>query len=192
VTRNNANSRLSVEVLAQDCIAVRDLCKIGALAGGWVEIRAGIRWPTIRRMMVARYRILIELHNQTLPQQIRISWTPCHLGGERPWIHCPHCEKRVARLFKGLAGYFCRDCVGNPPYESQLRNDRSRTCLRAYRLRQRIGGGRPVIDPIRERPYRMWRRTYNRIRAEVELLEQQLIGSRVLSREPQWIRPLSY
>jgi hypothetical protein len=32
----------------------------------------------------------------------------CHFGGFRPWLHCPHCERRVARLFKGFAGYFCR------------------------------------------------------------------------------------
>jgi hypothetical protein len=171
---------------------VRDLCKIGALAGGWVEIRTGIRWPAIRRMMAAKYRILIELHNQTLPQQIWISWTPCHLGGERPWIHCPYCRKRVARLFKGLAGYFCRDCVGNPPYESQLRNDRSRTYLRAYRLRQRIGGGRPVVDAIPARPYRMWRRAYKNIIAEIERLERPLVGSRIAKRAPLCIRPLSY
>ena len=80
----------------------------------------------------------------------------------------------------------------DPPYESQLRNNMARVYLKAYRLRERIGGGRPVVDPIRQRPFRMWRSTYDRIRAEVELLEQQLIGSRVLRREPQWIRPLSY
>src|SRR3954453_23917784 len=67
----------------------------------------------------------------------------------------------------------------------------ARLYLKAYRLRERIGGGCPVLDPIRERPYRMWRKTYERIRAEVELLEHQLLGSRVLRREPQWIRPLS-
>ena len=26
------------------------------------------------------------------------------------WLWCPHCERRVARLFKGFAGYFCRAC----------------------------------------------------------------------------------
>ena len=107
-------------------------------------------------------------------------------------MHCPHCNRRVVRLFNGMGGFFCRECVGNPPYESQLRNDMARIYLRAYRLRERIGGGRPVIDPIRERPYRMWRRTYNRIVAEVERLERILIGSRIVKRAPLWIRPLCY
>jgi len=68
----------------------------------------------------------------------------------------------------------------------------ARLYLRAYRLRERIGGGRPVIDPIRERPYRMWRRTYNRIVTEVERLERILIGSPIIKRAPLWIRPLCY
>ena len=55
-------------------------------------------------------------------------------------------RKRVARLFKGMGGYFCRACVGNPPYESQLRNDMARIYLRAYRLRERIGGYRPCFS----------------------------------------------
>jgi hypothetical protein len=68
----------------------------------------------------------------------------------------------------------------------------ARVYLRAYRLRQRIGGGRPVIDPIRERPYRMWRRTYNCIVAEIERLERLLVGSRIVKQAPLWIRPLSF
>jgi hypothetical protein len=47
-----------------------------------------------------------------------------------------------------MGGYFCRNCLGNPAYESQLRNDKARGYLRAYRLRERLGGSRPVIDPI--------------------------------------------
>jgi hypothetical protein len=90
-----------------------------------------------------------------------------------------------------MGGYFCRACVGNPPYESQLRNDRARLYLRAYRLRERIGGGRPATDPIPERPYRMWMRTYNCIVAEIERLERSLVGSRIVKRAPLWIRPIS-
>jgi hypothetical protein len=106
--RNGVNSGLTVEVLSQDCLHVRDLCKMGALKGEWATFRpiGSLRWPAIRKIRAARYLVQIELHNQTLPQQIRISWTFCHLGGERPWIHCPHCEKRVAKLLKGMGGIF--------------------------------------------------------------------------------------
>lgn len=192
VTRNRRTERVTVEELAADCLDVRELHRAGLLDRPCVARRPEFRWPKIERMRTDSSSVHIELLNQVTPQLINVSWTYCHFGGYRPWVHCPNCRVRVARLFKGLAGYFCRACVGNPPYESQLRNDMARVYLRAYRLREQIGGGRPVIDPIRERPYRMWRRTYNRIVSEIERLERLLIGSRIVNRAPLLIRPLSY
>jgi len=183
--------RLTIEKLAVDCLDVRELNRAGLLKDRSVTFRPFLR-PTIQTMSADRYVIQLNLRNQVVPQYIHLSWTPCHFGSYRPWMLCPHCRKRVARLFKGMGGYFCRACVGDPPYESQLRNDMARAYLRAYRLRERIGGGRPVVDPIRERPYRMWRSTYDRIRAEIERLERPLAGSRIVRRAPQWMAPLSY
>ena len=183
--------RLTIEELAADCLDVRELHRAGYLIRRFAPRWPEFRWPKIERICFGRGLIQIEFVNQVTPQQIHISWTRCHFGGSRPWMHCPHCKRRVARLFKGMGGYFCRACVGNPPYESQLRNEMARVYLRAYRLRERIGGGRPVIDPIRERPYRMWQRTYNYIVAEIERLERSLLGSRIVKRAPLWIRPLS-
>ena len=31
-------------------------------------------------------------------QEIPISWSKCHFGGERPWFNCP-CSRRVAKLY---------------------------------------------------------------------------------------------
>jgi hypothetical protein len=125
VTRNSRYSRLTVEELATDCIDVRDLNKAGALKGGWVTFPwIGFRCPGIRKMRTARYLVLIELHNQVVPQQIPVSWTPCNYGGTRPWLHCL-CGRRVARLFKGFGGYHCRQCCGNAIYESQRRNEKA-------------------------------------------------------------------
>jgi glycosyltransferase involved in cell wall biosynthesis len=59
------------------------------------------------QMRAARYLILLELLNQVGTQQIRVSWTRCHFGGLRPWLHCLR-GRRVAKLFKGMGGYFCR------------------------------------------------------------------------------------
>jgi hypothetical protein len=188
----DGSQRLTIEKLAIDCIDVRELRRAGLLDRPTVSRWPEFRWPKIESIRMDRYLIHIELRNQVTPQLIHITWTHCHFGGRRPWIHCPHCEKRVARLFKGLAGYFCRECVGNPIYESQARNRMARIYLKVYRLRERIGGGRPVMDPIPARPYRMWRKTYERIKAEIERLELPLIGSRIIRRAPQFIRPLNY
>ena len=192
MTHNRRNTRLTVEALAADCLDVRELYKAGALDGEWVTFRwPEFRWPAVRKMRAARYLVLIELVNQTLPQQIQVSWTPCHYGGARPWLHCL-CGRRVARLFKGFGGYFCRPCCGDPIYESQRRSKKARAYLQAYRTRQQIGGSRPVVDPVPGRPYRMKRKTYARLCDGIERLERPLVGSRVLRHAPLWIRPLTY
>lgn len=193
MTRNRGPNRLTVEKLAADCLDVRDLCRVGALKGGWVNFRmASLRWPNFQKMSAARFMIHIELHNQTVPQNIKVSWTWCHFGGSRPWLHCPFCERRVARLFKGLSGYYCRACCGNPVYESQRRNKKARAYLQAYLLRQQLGGSRPVLDPVPARPYRMQRKTYARLCERIERLERPLVESRVLRHAPPWVLPLSY
>jgi hypothetical protein len=108
------HERLTVERLGRDALDVGELNRAGLLAGDWITLGPSLRWPRIATMRLARYRILLELRNQSVPQGIQVSWTRCHFGGVRPWLHCPHCERRVARLLKGLGGYFCRACLGNP------------------------------------------------------------------------------
>ena len=183
---------LTVEKLANDTIDVRELHRAGLLAGDWVPLRPSFRWPSIATMRVARYRILLELRNQPIPQGIQVSWTRCHYGGVRPWLHCSYCERRVMRLFKGLHGYACRACCGSPIYESQRRSTKARAYLQAYWLRQRLGGSRPVVDAIPPRPPSMAQKTYALLRARVERLERPLVGSRVLRYAPRWIAPLAY
>src|SRR6476646_3591845 len=139
MTRNGVDPRLTIEILAQDCLDVRELYKARVLDGEWVTFRwPELRWPAVRKMRAARYRVLIELVNQVVPQQVHVSWTKCNYGGARPWLHCL-CGRRVARLFKGFGGYYCRPCCGNPVYESQTRNKKARAHLQAYRTRQLLG-----------------------------------------------------
>ena len=183
---------LTVEKLANDTIDVRELHRAGLLAGDWVTLRPSFRWPSIATMRVARYRVLVELRNQSAPQGIRVSWTRCHYGGFRPWLNCSYCERRVVRLFKGFGGYCCRVCCGNPIYESQRRSPKARAWLQAYRLRQRLGGSRPVVDAIPARPPGMGLKTYARLCSRVERLELPLVGSRALRYAPRWIAPLAY
>jgi hypothetical protein len=190
--RNKRRERLTVEKLAVECFDVRELQRAHVFRDHWVTYRPTFRWPRIETMRVARYLIQLELCNQVVPQQIRVSWTQCHYGGARPWLHCPFCQRRVARLFKGMGGFFCRPCVGNPIYESQRRSKKARIYLQAYRLRQRFGSSRPVLDPLPDRPYRMKRKTHRRICARIERLERTLIGSRIVHRPPKWIAPLTY
>jgi predicted amidophosphoribosyltransferase len=172
-----------------DFIDVRELSRAGILKERSVTLRPVLRWPKIVTLRADRYVIQVNLRDLAMPQFIQLSWTPCNYGNWRPWLLCPHCQKRVARLYRGV-GYYCRSCTGNFPYESQLRNLKARNYLRAYRLRERLGGSRPVIDPVPVRPFRMWRSTYDRICAEIERIERRLVGSRIVNRAPLLIRPL--
>jgi hypothetical protein len=184
--------RLTIEELANESFDVRELRRAGIFRDNWVRLQPTLRWPAIDEMHISRDLIQLQLRNQVVPQQIRVSWSRCNYGGARPWLHCPHCNRRLAILLKGMGGYFCRPCVGNPIYESQRRSKKARAYLRAYRLRQRLGGSRPVRDPIPARPYRMKRRTYSRICAQIERLERPLARSPVVARAPRWIRSLAY
>jgi hypothetical protein len=173
MTRDGVKSRLTVEALSQDCLRVDDLRKMGALKGDWTTFlpRGSLRWPGIRKIRGARYLVQIELHNQTLPQQIRISWTPCPLGGWRPWMHCPYCEKRVAKLLKGMAGYFCRACLGNPLYASQAKSSHGRRHFEICKIRLLLNGNASPLEPFPERPRRMHRKTYDRLKARALRLD---------------------
>jgi sarcosine oxidase delta subunit len=189
VTRNQ---RLTVEKLINEAIDVRELKRSGIFRDNWVAIQAPFRWFSIERMRVSRYLIQLELVNRSAPQQIRVSWTCCNYGGARPWMHCPHCQRRIARLFTGMGGYFCRACLGNPIYESQRRSRKARAYLRAYRLRQRLGGSRPLVDCLPPRPYRMKQRQYRKLVTRIGRLESSLTGSKVLRYAPEFILPLVY
>ena len=105
----NRSERITVEELAADCIDVRELQRRGLLNERTVTLRPLLRWPVIATLRADRY--VIELNFcSALTQYVHLSWTPCTFGSYRPWMLCPHCRKRVARLYKGMGGYFCRAC----------------------------------------------------------------------------------
>jgi hypothetical protein len=104
VTRNNRSERFTIEKLTHDCLDVRFLRREGFFADDWVTIGATLKWPHIAQIRIARYRLILDLRGHTVAQQVRVSWTRVHLGGERPWMHCPNCQTRVGRLYAGWEG----------------------------------------------------------------------------------------
>ena len=161
VTRHEKSTAFTIEKLAHDCLDVRWLRRKGILGSPeWTFCRPGLGWRSIAQMRVARFAIMLDLRGHHFPQRIRVSWENLHFGGERPWMHCPHCQKRVARLYEGLAGYFCRACLGNPIYASQALSAQSRGHFQACKLRLRLRGNASLAAPIPERPRGMHRGTY--------------------------------
>ena len=174
--------RLTVEKLAADYdyIDVSMLRRRGMLTDSWVTLVPLLRWKRIVKIRATRYLVSIEFCNRVEPQQIRVSWTPCHFGGARPWLHCS-CGRRVARLFKGLAGYYCRECFDNPRYASQSKSTQGRLHFELCKLRLRLNGIASLTEPFPERPSGMHRKTYERLRNRAKQLESQ-ISRRVRAR----------
>jgi hypothetical protein len=190
VTRHDKSAAFTIERLASDCLDVRELRRKGLFGGDWVTFRPMLRWPVIAQLRIARYAILLELRDRP-PQRIQVSWTRPHLGGERPWMHCPHCQRRVAKLYEGFGGYFCRACIGNPIYASQALSAQARPHFQACKLRLRLGGDASPTAPLPKRPRRMHLRTYERLKHCLLELESDL-SPRVRSKPPDYPSLVAY
>jgi hypothetical protein len=169
--------RITVESLPH--IDVNELNRLGAFA-------RPMEYPFME-LLTSRY--LIEYRPHTWPegrpsQRIRIQWTHCHFGGWRPWFTCL-CGRRVGKLYYGNGFLGCRPC-GDLTYESKRRGRRGRMHLKATRMRARLGDyGRPGIDAIPSRLPGMQRKTYARLKAQVEKIEHKLTDGHVYRPRPR-------
>ncbi len=98
-----------------------------------------------------------------MQQPVRLTWTPCHFGGRRPWFVCPHCGRRVGIIYAADSGSFlCRQCCGLA-YASQRESPLERLRRRVKALRRRLRGSEGVFTPFPERPNGMHHQTYSRL-----------------------------
>jgi hypothetical protein len=98
------------------------------------------------------------LHN------VRLTWTTCQYGGDRPWFLCPNCSRRCAKLldYRGH-GFRCRQCYGaGYAVENEIPEWRIRR--RIKKLEHRLGQGF-------ERPKGMHHTTHQRLCDEAADLE---------------------
>jgi hypothetical protein len=105
---------------------------------------------------------------EEVKEQVRLEWTPCNFGGERPWFTCPgvvngkRCGRRAAILYGPGKYFLCRHCH-NLRYESQREDKKDRALRRAQKIRQRLGGSANMLEPFPARPKGMHHRTYMRL-----------------------------
>lgn len=106
-----------------------------------------------------------------------LDWTPCNLGGQRPWFRCPArgCGRRVAILYGG--GIFaCRHCY-RLAYPSQRETPDDRAARRADRIRNKLGWEPGILNGDGLKPKGMHWRTFERLTAEHDaFVEQSLAG----------------
>ncbi|MGL5095015.1 MAG: hypothetical protein ACRDD1_05480, partial [Planctomycetia bacterium] len=100
---------------------VRELHRDGALSlGGWVAKlwphRHGAAAILVKGFPDSGYVLLKYGHGagttaKSTEYPVRLDWTPCTLGGRRPWFRCPACNRRTAILYSGSV-FQCRKCLG--------------------------------------------------------------------------------
>jgi hypothetical protein len=178
------SKKLIVESL--EFIDVRDLKKAGALDGPWLNFGAAFRYGFLRRLETSRHRVKLTMRNCEVPSYFRVEWARCNFGGRRPWFEC-RCGKRVGRLYCGGMFIGCRHCYG-AVYECQRRSDKGRKHQQASKIRLSLGGPPTIAKPFPQRPCRMWRSTYARLRARAEGYERQLQGTPLEKREADYSR----
>ncbi|MDF1817394.1 MAG: hypothetical protein P1U54_02020 [Immundisolibacteraceae bacterium] len=141
---------------------------------GWQWSRDGevfasirVRTETGRVVLTYRHRNRGKEEWQDESYPVYLDWTPCHLGGERPWFRCPArgCGRRVAILYGG--GIFaCRHCY-QLAYPSQRKTYDDRAARRADRIRERLGWEQGILNPKGwEKPKGMHWRTFERLNKE--------------------------
>jgi hypothetical protein len=147
------------------------------------ETFGGIRVRTESDAVVLMYRARNWGANEWKPveQRVPITWTRCHLGGQRPWFVCSvycgdrYCGRRVAILYGAGELFACRRCY-QLAYASQQETPRYRGVGRIQKSRMKLGGSASLLDPFPKKPQGMHSRTYLRLRARIQAATRRLIG----------------
>jgi hypothetical protein len=109
-------------------------------------------------------------------RRTRLIWEPWGYGA-RPFVIC-WCGKRVSRAFittnRPAEGMLvCHRCAG-ARYVSQDSFPEARLEVRSQGLRARLRSNTGPYEPIPEKPPRMHWRTYNRLKDELVIVEDEL------------------
>jgi len=74
---------------------------------------------------------------QPIQQAIPFDRTPCQFGGQRLWFLCPHCNRRVSKVYGLQELFLCRHCY-RLPYSSQNQGRLDRLMSEKHKLGARI------------------------------------------------------
>ena len=103
---------------------------------------------------------------ESMRYAVLLDWTPCTLGGRRPWWRCPviGCGRRVAVLHGGRI-FACRHC-NRAAYRCQREPDDDRASRRAETIRRRLGWEPGFLNGKGPKPKGMHWRTFERLERE--------------------------
>lgn len=112
------------------------------LSWGWElpsKKTASVRITLSEDCVILNYRYRSTDDWQPIQQHIRLSTTPCHLGGRRYWFHCPQCERRVGCLIQAQMLFLCQHCSGLH-FRCQSESYFNRLLRRQNKIEQHIFG----------------------------------------------------
>ncbi|MGL4316711.1 MAG: hypothetical protein ACRCTL_08865 [Pseudomonas sp.] len=150
----------------------------------WAWWRQGEMVASIGITIESRHSLRLRYQSRSYNREaiqhdylIAITWTACHLGGERPWLCCPDCGRRVIKLYGG-ARFICRHCL-RLNYACQQASKRDRAFDRAWTLRRKLSCDDGPLDYPAEyiqRPKGMHRRTFARRIQQLARIEEIAMG----------------
>ena len=151
--------------------------------GGWLTPGHRFNWKWSRYgeriadigITVADYYLTLDYNarqgGEQVPQcyPVSLTWTACHLGGQRPWFLCPRCGRRVAVLYGGMI-FACRHCQ-RLVYASQREDVMSRAMRRTQKIQARLGWD----DECGLKPKGMHWRTFEQLERAHEYFDRRAL-----------------
>ncbi len=142
---------------------------------------ASIEMTGARNAITLDYRIRTYGEDwQSVHQRVPIRWTPCRMGGERPWFVCDvsangiYCGRRVAKLYGAGRLFACRHCY-RLGYAVQRGGLMDRAHHRLRRLHRKLGADYDGQDggPPAKPKWMRWS-TYSRLALNIQAGEEHL------------------
>lgn len=134
--------------------------------------------PSVDRLQIVRQFRSTSCVTTQVESHIDVVWTPCHLGGGRPWFLCPTpgCGRRVAVLYE-CGSIACRHCH-RLAYPSQRESSSERALRKADRVRRQLNWEPWEFSAHGAKPLGMHWRTFRGLQFKrAHLMIQALTGA---------------
>jgi hypothetical protein len=127
-----------------------------------------VRYPQVRHIRLSYHSAEIVDHYDRV-QVFRIKWIKTGFGVPRRIFVCS-CGRGAIRLFARYGTYACKACH-KATYMSRRQSGQGRERLTACKLRIKLGGMPDIDEPLPRKRKWQHRRTYQRLRKQIEGLE---------------------
>lgn len=158
---------------------VRKIAREGLLVPGssfsWRWLANGQKVAGISIRVESDQSMLLSFHKRgtddVVEQRVQTQTSPCHLGGQRYWLTCPKCGKRVAVLYAPGHTFACRLC-GGLTYATQKEDAGDRASTRVNKIRRRLGWTTGILNDTGGKPKGMHWATYRQLKSQHDSLLQ--------------------